>query len=34
VLHVSFEFSDLIAGYITGFDVQQDLIALQTSGGR
>jgi mannose/cellobiose epimerase-like protein (N-acyl-D-glucosamine 2-epimerase family)/anti-anti-sigma regulatory factor len=34
VLHVSFEFSDLIAGYVTGFDVQQDLIALQTSGGR
>jgi mannose/cellobiose epimerase-like protein (N-acyl-D-glucosamine 2-epimerase family) len=34
VLHVSFEFSDLIAGYVTGFDFRHDLIALQTSDGR
>ena len=34
MLHVSFEFSDLIAGYVTGFDFRHDLIALQTSDGR
>lgn len=34
MLHVSFEFSDLIAGYVTRYDFQHDLIALQTSAGR
>ena len=29
-----FEFSDVIAGYVTTFDFQQDQIGLQTSDGR
>lgn len=32
--HFGFEFSDLIAGYVTAFDFQNDVIGLQTSDGR